>query len=91
MPYPGLRSVVASRIKNWHKDLKALRTQLPALHANLFFKTTQAQFNSAIDELDASVPSLQDHEIIVGMTRIVAMMGDGRWRRARTAWSYPRF
>lgn len=80
LPYPGLHSVAASRVKSWHKDLKALRNQLPALHANLFFKTSQAEFNNAINELDAAVASLQDHEIIVGMTRIVAMMGDGHTR-----------
>ena len=93
LPGPGLRSVAASRIKNWHKDLKALRNQLPALHANLFFKTSQAQFNNAIDDLDASVPLLQDHEIIVGMTRIVAMMGDGHTRLdwETTATSFRRY
>jgi len=70
----------ASSEKKWHKDLKALRKQLQSQHANLFFKITRDEFNQAVDDLDASVPFLEDHEIIVGMTRIVAMVGDAHSR-----------
>src|ERR1051325_273109 len=70
----------ASREKKWHKDLKALRNNLPSLHVNLFFKMTPDQFNRAVSELDESIPFLQDHEITVGITRIVAMAGDAHTR-----------
>jgi hypothetical protein len=88
------RLSAASGEKKWHKDLKALRKQLRSLHANLFFKITPDEFNQAVDDLDASLSSLQDHEIIVGMTRIVALAGDAHtrldWEQTATSFrTYP--
>lgn len=87
---PRLGAVsAASRDKKWRKDLKVLRKNLPGMHPNLFFKLTPDAFNQAVDELDSAIPSLQDHEIIVGMTRIVAMVGDSHtrldWEQTATA------
>ncbi len=84
----------ASREKKWHKDLKALRKQLRSLHANLFFKMTPEEFNQAVDDLEASISALQDHEIIVAMTRIVALVGDAHtrldWEQTATSFrTYP--
>ncbi|HJQ26453.1 MAG TPA: hypothetical protein VKA60_21240 [Blastocatellia bacterium] len=70
----------ASRDKKWRKDLKVLRKSLPNTHPNLFFKLSPDEFNQAVDDLDSAIPSLQDHEIIVRMTRIVAMAGDSHTR-----------
>jgi hypothetical protein len=88
------RLSAASGEKKWHKDLKALRKQLRSLHANLFFKITPDEFNQAVDDLDASISSLPDHEIIIGMTRIVAMVGDAHtrldWEQTATSFrTYP--
>jgi len=60
----------------WRKDLQFLAAELPARHVNPFFKLTREEFNRAVHELDRAIPSLADHEIIVSMKRIVAMIGD---------------
>jgi len=78
---PQLGTVsAASRDKKWRKDLKVLKKTLPRTHPDLFFKVTADEFNQAIDDLDSAIPSLQDHEIIVRMTRILAMVGDSHTR-----------
>ncbi len=63
--------------EEWRADLKALMTGMEKLHANMYHATKRASFDSAVAELDARIPSLERHEIIAGMMRIVAMVGDG--------------
>jgi hypothetical protein len=65
-----------SREDWWRKDLRYLESELPARHLNAFFKVTPKDFHRAIDDLDATLPSLRDPEIVVGMKRIVTMIGD---------------
>lgn len=60
----------------WRRDLHYLATELPARHVNLFFKVTQGEFDRAVTKLDKAIPSLRDYEIVVGMKRILAMIGD---------------
>jgi hypothetical protein len=63
--------------EEWRADLKALMAGLEKLHANMYHATKRASFDSAVADLDARIPSLQRNEIIAGMMRIVAMVGDG--------------
>ena len=67
---------IALRTDHWRQDLQFLATQLPLLHRNAFFKIPRAQFDQAVADLDQDIPSLPDHEIVVRMMRIVAMIGD---------------
>src|SRR5262245_39099175 len=73
---PPSPNVSTTRPEEWRQDLQFLATELPRRHLNLFFKTTREDFNHAVAELDAAIPSKADHEIIVGLMRIVAMVGD---------------
>jgi hypothetical protein len=50
--------------------------QMERRHMNLYHTVTREQFARAVAELDARIPALQRHEIIVGMMRIAAMVGD---------------
>lgn len=72
---PGKASA-SSRDQAWRQDIAALHDGLPSHHANLFFQTTREAWDSAVAELDASVPGLQDYEVVVGMMKVVAMVGD---------------
>ncbi|HUQ20520.1 MAG TPA: hypothetical protein VM099_12975 [Gemmatimonadaceae bacterium] len=63
--------------EEWRADLKVLMTGVQKLHANMYHATSRASFDSAAKDLDERIPSLQRHEIIAGMMRIVAMVGDG--------------
>src|SRR5581483_103682 len=46
-------------------------------HKNAFHALTRQQFESDVAALDAAIPSLQDHQIIVRMLQITAKIGDG--------------
>src|SRR4030095_2607153 len=67
---------IALRTDQWRQDLQFLATQLPLLHRNAFFKIPRAQFDQAVADLDRDIPNLQDHEIVVRMRRLVALIGD---------------
>ena len=62
--------------EQWQQDLQYLAKELPRRHKNAFHTVTQAQFERAVTELSAAIPSLQEHEIRIGLQRIVAMVGD---------------
>jgi tetratricopeptide (TPR) repeat protein len=47
------------------------------LHANLYHTIAPARFAAAIDSLSERIPALAAHDIVVGMARIVALIGDG--------------
>lgn len=67
-------------VAQWQQDVEALAKQLPQLHRAPFHKISQQEFDSAVAVLHAQVPELNDQEIIVGLTRLVAMIGDGHTR-----------
>jgi hypothetical protein len=60
----------------WREDLQYLARELPKRHKNLFHTVSREQFERAVAELDTAIPSLQDHQIIVRMLQITAMIGD---------------
>src|SRR2546430_2569856 len=60
----------------WREDLQYLARELPKRHKNLFHTVSREQFERAIAELDTAIPSLEDHQIIVRMLQITAMIGD---------------
>jgi hypothetical protein len=57
-----------------------LATELPRLHKNLFFQITEEEFQHAVAQLYEAIPSMRDDEIIIGIARVVAMVGDGHTR-----------
>jgi hypothetical protein len=61
----------------WQQDLDTLSTQLPRLHPNLFFHVSPADWNAAIGDLRAAIPQLSDVEVMAGMARVTAVVGDG--------------
>jgi hypothetical protein len=72
---PAQRSPLTAA--QWREDLRYLATEVPRRHKNAFHTVSRAAFDSAVAALDARIPSLARDEIIVGMMRIVAMVGDG--------------
>ena len=63
--------------EQWRADLRSMAEQMEGRHKNLFHSVTREQFAAAVADLDRRIPSLQRHQIIVGMMRIAAMVGDG--------------
>ncbi len=63
--------------EQWRADLKYFAKELPKRHKNLYHATTQEQFERAVAELDRAIPTLEDHQIVVRMKQIAALVGDG--------------
>lgn len=62
--------------EQWRQDLKYLAKELPRRHKNAFHTISKAQFEQAVAALDAAIPPLAEHEILIGLRRIIAMIGD---------------
>jgi tetratricopeptide (TPR) repeat protein len=84
LPLPAQDSPAKSETQLWHQDLRFMAEEMPKRHKNLFHTMTRAQFDAAVRSLDARIPSLARHQVIVEMARIVAMVGDGHTNIAPT-------
>jgi len=65
-------------VKNnkWIEDIKYIRDELPLLHINLFAKITKEEFDTEINDLINRAPNLTESEIVVGLMKIFANIGD---------------
>ncbi|MGI9517359.1 MAG: hypothetical protein ACR2NP_09950 [Pirellulaceae bacterium] len=66
--------------EQWQADLRFLQSTVHDDYSFLFRKTTAEQFDAAVDQLHDSIPKMQEHEIVTGLARIVAMFGYGHTR-----------
>jgi hypothetical protein len=73
-PSPATRTLTPAQ---WRGDLKRFATELPKRHKNAFHTVSREEFQRAVADLDADIPSLQDHQVIVRMKQIAAKVGDG--------------
>ena len=64
----------------WREDLRFMAAEMRRRHRNLFHTVERAAFDRAVADLDARIPTLERNQIIVGMMRIAAMVGDGHTR-----------
>jgi hypothetical protein len=60
----------------WTEDLDFLAAELPKKHKNLFHKISESEFRAQVERLKTKLPSLSQSEILVGLMRIVAAVGD---------------
>lgn len=61
----------------WHADLHFFARKVQKHHKNPFHFTSEERFTEAVAALDAQIPLLKEHEIIVGLQCLAAMIGDG--------------
>jgi hypothetical protein len=66
--------------EQWRADLKFMAAEMEGRHGNLYHKVSRDKFAAAVADLDARIPTLERNQIIVGMMRIAAMVGDGHSR-----------
>jgi hypothetical protein len=64
----------------WREDLRFLRAELPRWHLNAFHAVSREAFERAADSLDAAIPRLSDARIVLGLARLVALVGEGHTR-----------
>lgn len=65
-----------TREARWREDLAYLAAELPKRHKNAFFKCGKEDFLAAAAKLNEEIPALTDTQIVVGMMKLVAMLGD---------------
>jgi hypothetical protein len=61
-----------------------MAAQMPVRHRDLYHTMSQSAFDSAVASLDARIPTLGRHQIILELARIVALVGDGHTNIAPT-------
>ncbi|HEX3249327.1 MAG TPA: hypothetical protein VHS05_07860 [Pyrinomonadaceae bacterium] len=61
----------------WREDLHYLARELPNRHVNAFHTISRETFLSEVDRLDAAIPRMNGDEILAGLMRLVALIGDG--------------
>jgi hypothetical protein len=62
--------------KQWAQDLDFLRTELPKKHKNLFHNISETEFQAQIGNLKSGLPTMTQEEILVGVMKILASVGD---------------
>ena len=58
--------------QQWQDDLKFLQETIYKDYPFLFKKTTKTDFDRAVEKLSNDIPKLQEHEIVVGLARLIA-------------------
>jgi tetratricopeptide (TPR) repeat protein len=64
----------------WQEDLKFLQEQVHQDYSFLFKKITAEEFDASVDELHKAIPTMADHEVFAGLTRIVSSFKYGHTR-----------
>ena len=70
-------AILLSLATSWRADLHFMATEMERMHKNLYHSISREEFAARVAALDARIPSLERHEIIVEMMKIVAAVGDG--------------
>ena len=61
----------------WRDDLHYLARELPSRHVNAFHAISRETFGGEVARMDAAIPRMNGDEVLVGLMRIVALVGDG--------------
>jgi len=66
----------SERISDWDKDVSYFDNQLRSNHKNLFHQISEADYKKSIDELKTKIDQFSDFDIVVGLSKISASIGD---------------
>ncbi|MEM6718896.1 MAG: tetratricopeptide repeat protein [Bacteroidota bacterium] len=61
----------------WQEDLRFLQKTIHQDYSFLFVKTTKKEFDTQVEAFYKEIPNLQEHEIRVGLARIVSLFKYG--------------
>ena len=62
---------------DWRTDLRTLADELPKVHRNPYHSISRDEWQTAVTRLNERIPHLKRHEVIVEISKLVAMIGDG--------------
>ena len=91
-PVAAAKAPRALTSAQWRQDLRFIAAEMERRHVDLYHHVSRARFKAAVADLDARIPTLGRNQIIVGMMRIAAMVGDGHTRiepRKDKAFEFP--
>lgn len=71
----------------WKADLRFLQETVHREYPFLFKKVTKADFDAEVEKLYLEIPTLAEHEIIVGLARIVALFEYGHTSLPLASWN----
>jgi tetratricopeptide (TPR) repeat protein len=66
--------------QQWREDIDFLAKTVAEKHRHPFDLLSRADFDKAVAALRDRIPALADHEVVVGMIKLVAMLRDGHSR-----------
>ena len=78
--FPGssaAQSLSPADAQAWREDLHFMAQAMEKTHKNVYHAISRAQLAAMVEALDARIPALARHEVIVEMAKIVAAVGDG--------------
>src|SRR5262245_9641468 len=62
---------------DWRTDLRTLADELPKVHRSPYHAMSRDEWKTAVTRLNERIPYLKRHQIIVEISKLVAMVGDG--------------
>jgi tetratricopeptide (TPR) repeat protein len=65
---------------NWQEDLRFLQETVHSDYSFLFKKVTSEKFDSEVEKLYQEIPSMANHEVMIGFARIVSLFQYGHTR-----------
>lgn len=69
-------------IQEWQEDLRFLQKTVNEQYSFLFKKVKASEFNEAVESFYQAIPAMEQHEIVVGFSRIIALFKYGHTRMA---------
>ncbi len=64
----------------WQEDLRFLQKKVHERYSFLFKKVSKASFDAAIEDFYQAIPKMEQHEVVVGFSRIIALFQYGHTR-----------
>ena len=61
----------------WTQDLEYFANEVATHHRDPYHLVPKARFDAEVAELRGRIPSMKDYEIVVGLQRLAASIGDG--------------
>jgi len=69
-----------SWVAKWRADLAFMADSVPSRHPSFYHAVSRERYRAALDSLSSRLPTLAQHEAVVELARIVALVGDGHTR-----------
>jgi hypothetical protein len=64
-------------VEKWQADLRYFGTEAPKTHKDLYHSIARGEFEQRLQRLVADVPGMTREQVIAGLARLVAAIGDG--------------